>query len=42
MNPKQKSSKLVHLGTARNATLGPAIVGNPEPHAFYTLGLSRH
>ena len=40
MKRAQKSSKLVELGTASRDTLGPAIVGNPEQHGFYTLGLS--
>lgn len=40
MKREQKNRKLVVLGQASRDTLGPAIVGNPEPHGFYTLGLS--
>lgn len=40
MKREQKKQPLVELGRASTATLGSAIVGNPEPQHFYTLGLS--
>lgn len=40
MKREQKCKMLLVLGRASRETLGPAIVGNPEPHGFYTLGLS--
>lgn len=40
MKRDQKTSRLVELGRASTRTQGPAIVGNPEQHGFYTLGLS--
>lgn len=40
MKREQTKARVIELGTASTATLGSAIVGNPEPQHFYTLGLS--